>query len=104
MLVSNTSTLVLLAKIDCLEKFIELSPTIEIPIQVKTEALFYEESYYARLIKRLIQDRKLIVKKVKGNKLNNVMKEFKLDIGEAYDFSKKQLFAHGGISNHFRKK
>ena len=24
------------------------------------------------------------------------------DIGEAYDFSKKQLFAHGGIANHFR--
>src|SRR3989344_5705116 len=49
MLVSNTSTLVLLAKVGCLEKFIEISPIIEIPMQVKKEALFERDSYYAIL-------------------------------------------------------
>ena len=84
MFVSNTSTLVLLAKISCLEKFIEISPAIEIPVQVKKEALFDYGSYYAKLIEKLIQEKKIKVAPVfKKSEINNIMAEFRLDEGEA---------------------
>ena len=83
MLVSNTSTLVLLAKIKCLETFIEISPVIEIPAQVKQEALFEKDSYYARQIQKLINDKKIRVANVNKNQMNNIMSQFKLDEGEA---------------------
>ena len=83
MLVSNTSTLVLLAKIGCLEAFIEVWPKIEIPTQVKQEALFKEDSYYAKRIKQLIDDKKIIVQEVNKNKISEVTSQFHLDEGEA---------------------
>lgn len=83
MLTSNTSTLVLLAKIGCLEDFIEVSPVIEIPVQVRREALFHENSYYARFIKKLIKIKKIKVMPVKKNKIIKIMSEFRLDEGEA---------------------
>lgn len=83
MLASNTSTLVLLAKVDCLEIFMESSPKIEIPDEVRVEALFHEETYYARLIKKLIQENKIKVNKVDTIKTREIMKDFRLDLGEA---------------------
>lgn len=83
MLVSNTSTLVLLAKIDCLETFIELVSEIEIPEQVNQESLFYEDSYYAKRIEDLIETRKIIVVHVDEDEVNKVMEQFRLDRGEA---------------------
>jgi len=83
MFASNTSTLVLLAKVSCLEHFIEISPKIEIPNEVKKEALFHEHSYYAMLINKLIQEKKIIVYDIKSNEIEKIMKEFKIDRGEA---------------------
>jgi len=83
MLVSNTSTLVLLTKVGCLEEFIMISPTIEIPNQVMEEALIDKESYYARFIQKLIQENKIKVVVVKENKIENIMEHFRLDKGEA---------------------
>src|SRR3989339_1606829 len=83
MLASNTSTLVLLAKVDCLEIFIESSPKIEVPDEVRVEALFHEETYYARLIKKLIQENKIKINKVDTVKTREIMKDFRLDLGEA---------------------
>ena len=83
MIVSNTSTLVSLAKIGCLEAFIDISPKIEIPSQVKQEALFKADSYYARKIKQLIYDKKIIVQEVNKNKISEVTSQFHLDEGEA---------------------
>ncbi len=83
MLVSNTSTLVLLAKIDCLEAFISISPSIVIPTQVKEEALFEKDSYYAKLIKKFIQLKKIVILPVDKTQINEIMSEFKLDEGEA---------------------
>ena len=82
MFASNTSTLVLLAKIGLLEEFIEISPKIEIPSQVKKEALFQKESYYARLIEKIIKKGKIVVVNVK-KPLSDVTKEFRLHEGEA---------------------
>lgn len=83
MFVSNTSTIVLLAKVGCLEDFIEISPTIEVPLQVKKEALFEKDSYYAKLIQKLIQDKKIIVVLVKEAQMTKIMSQFRLDEGEA---------------------
>ena len=83
MLVSNTSTLVLLAKIGCLEVFIGISPTITIPVQVKKEALFEKDSYYAKLIEKLIQHKKITIAQADKTQINKIMEEFKLDEGEA---------------------
>lgn len=83
MLVSDTSTLVLLAKVGCLEELILISSKIEIPIQVKEEALFEKDSYYAKFIHKLIQENKINVAKVENLKLKNILSEFRLDEGEA---------------------
>lgn len=83
MFVSNTSTLVLLAKVGYLEPFIGISPLIEIPVQVKKEALFRKESYYARLIEKLIDEEKLKVVTVHEDRVMNIMASFRLDEGEA---------------------
>ena len=82
MLVSNTSTLVLLAKVGCLERFITMSPPIVIPRQVKSEA-FAKESYDARLIDKLITAGKIVVKDAETQKTAQIMTQFRLDIGEA---------------------
>ncbi|MBI4488385.1 MAG: hypothetical protein HY694_04820 [Deltaproteobacteria bacterium] len=83
MLVSNTSTLVLLAKIGLLEKFAETSPKVAIPTQVRTEYAFERNSYYARLIDRLINEKKIEVKYVDDKALAAVLRNFRLDRGEA---------------------
>lgn len=83
MLVSNTSTLVLLAKIGCLEDFIEISPPLEIPSQVKKEALFDKDSYYARLIQKLIEEEKIKIVPVNNAFTYKIRSQFRLDEGEA---------------------
>lgn len=83
MLASNTSTPVLLAKVNCLEEFIKMSPIIEIPTQVRQEALFHEDSYYARLINKLIEEHGIKVVSVDNDEVAGIMEEFRLDEGEA---------------------
>ncbi len=83
MFVSNTSTLILLAKVECLEKFIEVSPLIIIPSQVKEEAMFKKGSYEARLIHQYIEKGKIRVIDVEKKKVEEVMDNFRLDEGEA---------------------
>ena len=83
MLASNTSTLVLLAKVGCLEAFIETSSLIEEPAQVEKEALFEKNSYYARLIQKLIEQKKIKIAKVDKYKITKITSQFRLDEGEA---------------------
>ena len=83
MFVSNTSTLVLLAKIGCLNELIEISPIIEIPSQVKEEILFDKESYYARFIDKLIKAERLKIVNVNKIDVKKILSEFRLDEGEA---------------------
>jgi len=97
MLVSNTSTLVLLAKVGCLEEFIEIAPTIEIPIQVKREALFEKGSYYSILIQKLIQDKKIKIVNVDKVDVIKVMSQFNLDEGEAATFIMFKEKRHNAI-------
>ena len=97
MLVSNTSTLVLLAKIGCLEEFIEITPVIEIPSDVKREALFEKESYYAKLIEKFIDEKKIKVVVVRDKIIQKVMAEFRLDKGEAAAYAMFNSKMHKAI-------
>ncbi len=97
MFISNTSTLVLLAKVACLEKFLEVSPTIEIPIQVKKEVLFEKESYYARLIEKVIQQGKIKVILAEPDKVRLIMSQFRLDFGEAAAYAGFNPEKHSAI-------
>ena len=97
MLVSNTSTLVLLAKVGCLEVFIGISPPIIVPIQVKQEALFDKDSYYAKLIQKIIKENKISIAKVDKNKINKIISQFNLDEGEAAAFAMFDSKKHKAI-------
>lgn len=98
MFASNTSTLVLLAKVSCLEKFIEISKNIEIPAQVKKEALFDEDSYYAKLIEKFIQEKKIkVVHVFKKSEIIKIMLEFRLDEGEAAAYTLFDYKRHHAI-------
>lgn len=83
MLVSNTSTLVLLAKTTLLEVWITHAGPIVIPLDVQEEATKNKEYYDALIIKKFIDDKKILVQKAPLPKIQAVMKEFRLDIGEA---------------------
>lgn len=87
MLVSNTSTLVLLAKVGLLEAFIDVSPSIEIPEQVRKEAIFESESYYAKVIKKIISEGKIRVTLAQEEKFKAIAKEFRIGAGEAAAFA-----------------
>ena len=97
MFASNTSTLVLLAKVGCLENFIEISPIIEIPEQVKKEALFDHNSYYARLIQKLIDMKKIKIVSIRTIKVINVLSQFRLDEGEAATYALFDAKRHKAI-------
>lgn len=97
MLVSNTSTLVLLAKVKCLEAFIEISPSINIPAQVEKEALFEKDSYYSRLIQKLIKENKIRIVQVNKNQITKITSQFKLDKGEAATYALFNTKKHQAI-------
>ncbi len=97
MLVSNTSTLVLLAKIGFLEAFIEVSPPITIPVQVKQEALFDKDSYYAKLIQKLIKNKKIRIVAVNNAILTKILSNFRLDEGEAATYALFDAKKHAAI-------
>ena len=73
----------LLAKVGCLERFIEISQIIEIPVQIQKEVLFKRESYYARLIEKLIDTKKIKIVPAEKDKVLEIMSQFRLDEGEA---------------------
>ncbi len=97
MLVSNTSTLVLLAKVKCLDAFIEISPVIEIPAQVKQEVLFEKSSYYAKQIQKLINDGKIRIATANKNQITSIMSQFKLDKGEAATYALFNIKKHDAV-------
>lgn len=81
MFVSNTSTLILLAKITLFYKFIENSPKIVIPKEVRKEYLG-KESFETALIEKEIEKGNIKVAE-NPNLRNNLTEQFHLDKGEA---------------------
>ncbi len=81
MMVSNTSTLVLLAKVGLMETFLEAAGTIAIPSQMKVEYAFDPTSYQAKLLERAIDEGEIVVKETEADM--EVLRQFRLHKGEA---------------------
>lgn len=84
MIVFDASTLILLAKTDLIELFISNYPGhVLIPDEVRLEILEAEKAD-AAVFKRLIENKKIKVLKIKNKDfLNKLMEDFNIDKGEA---------------------
>ncbi len=95
MFVSNTSTLILLAKIGLLEKFLDNSPKVIIPEEVQSESM--GTSFDALLIEKEIENKRILIGKSDKKKAAVLMAQFHLDIGEAAAFTLFDGEKHSGI-------
>ena len=85
MFVSNTSTLILIAKVGLLGQFIENFGKIEITVEVRKE-VSAKNSVDAKIILGLIEEKKITIKQAAKGKVFGVLREFSLDEGEATAF------------------
>ncbi len=81
MLVSNASTLILLAKVGILRKFLDEFGEIIIPNEVENE-ITAGNRFDSKILKKEIEDKHIIVKSIKSN-TSKILKEFKMHKGEA---------------------
>jgi len=84
MIVFDTSTLILLARIDILDLFItDVRGSVIIPEKVRSEAVT-EGKEEVQSITRLLQEKKISVVKVKNTSLRKkLMEDFSIEAGEA---------------------
>ncbi len=80
--VSNTSTLILISKIDLLRTFLEKFGHINIPDKVYEEFI-EKDSFENKVILKEIKNKKIIVNKVNINEYIDIIKDYKLHEGEA---------------------
>lgn len=81
MLVSNASTLILLAKVSIIRKFLNEFGEIAIPKEVEKE-IAEGNMFDSKLLKKEIEDNRIIVKAIKSG-TSNITKEFRIHKGEA---------------------
>ena len=82
MIISNTSTLILLAKVQALSIFLDYINKLMIPKIVYKE-LVSKDSFENLLIKKEIEKKKIIMLDINKKNYSTALKEFKLDEGEA---------------------
>jgi len=78
----DASTLILLAKVDLLPALAERVRII-LTREVRDEAVRKPELWDARLIARMIQERRLSIRRVDVKQTRRLMSDFRLDAGEA---------------------
>ncbi len=81
MIISNSSTLILLAQISALPKFLDEYRKVIIPTQVFEEMIAKSAAFDSLLIKKEVEKGRIEVKGVK--RTDRVTEEFKLHTGEA---------------------
>ena len=84
MIVSNASTLILLAKVGVFRKFLDEFKEITIPKEVEKE-ITAGNSFDSKILKKEIKDNHIVVKAIKSS-TENVLNEFKMHEGEAEAF------------------
>ena len=82
MLISNASTLILLAKATLLQKFLDHFK-VTISDKVLDEVTQDRNAFDAKLIQKEVEIRRIKVRKIDSEKIKSVLKEFRLDEGEA---------------------
>jgi len=83
MFISNSSTVILLAKISLLRKFLDIYDEIMLPTRVYEEIMIKKDQLDALFIQKEIERERIVVRDVKNNEMEQVMKQFRLDVGEA---------------------
>lgn len=84
MIVSDASTLILLARISILRKFIAAFEKIIVPKEVAKE-MTVAHSLDARMLEREIKENSIIVKNIKSS-TDEITRQFRLDMGEAESY------------------
>lgn len=82
MLISNASTLILLAKATLLQKFLN-NFEVTISDKVLDEVTQDRNVFDAKLIQKEVEIKRIKVRKIDSEKIKNVLKEFRLHEGEA---------------------
>src|SRR3990172_7473951 len=85
MIVFDSSTIILLSKIEILDVFIKnFGKKIFIPQEVERESTSMARAFDSFLIKKRIEEKKIEIIKVKDQKISKkLMDDFKLNLGEA---------------------
>ena len=85
MMVVDASTLILLAKAELLEKFLEqIAQEVVIPKEVERESCRVKKSFDALIIQRAISEKKIAVKAIRDrNLVAQLQRDFALALGEA---------------------
>lgn len=81
MLISNASTLILLAKVGAIHRFLNEYGEITIPKEVELEIL-RGGTFDSKLLKKEIEDKTIKVRAIKSN-TSKILKEFRIHKGEA---------------------
>ena len=81
MLVSNASTLILLAKVSIIRKFLNEFGEVTIPVEVEKE-IAEGDMFDSKLLRKEIEENHIIVKAIKSG-TSNITKEFRIHKGEA---------------------
>lgn len=102
MIVSNASTLILLAKIDLLDWWIKEAHILIIPSEVYEEICMKNEDDTI-LIKKKIDEKKVIIQSAAPEKINNALRDFRMDLGEAAAYALFDAEKHDGIMTDDRE-
>lgn len=87
MLISNTSTLILLAKIHLLNVLLDDIKKIAIPKIVYKEIIDKKDSFEVLLIKKEIEKKRIMLCDINGKSYLTILKQFKLGEGEAATYA-----------------
>lgn len=82
MFISNTSTLILLAKVQSLSTLLDDIKKLTIP-KIVYQELVMKDSFEVLLIKKEIQKKRIIMIEIDKRSYSTALKEFRLDKGEA---------------------
>ena len=86
MLVSNSSTIILIGKITILPKFLNTVKNIAIT-DIVYEEILKKDSFENLIIKKEIEKSRIKVKPIKNEQYLDIIKQFKIDEGEASAFA-----------------
>lgn len=86
MLVSNSSTIILIAKITLLPKFLDTIKNVAVT-NIVYEEIIKKDSFENLIIKKEIENGRIKVNPIKERFYLNILKQFKLDEGEASTFA-----------------
>ncbi len=87
MLISNASTLILLAKADSLNIFLDYVKKIGIPRVVYGEIVYKENSFEVLSIKKELEKARITIFNVDKRNYADILRQFKLDEGEAATYA-----------------